>query len=177
MKKIPPILQVPLKFGAAASLLIIILLVFLYYIGKHPLLIPIFVDFRLLLLPIFIFLSIKEFRDYKNEKILQFWQGMFIGLVCYIVIGLLAGICIYIFSEIMEPEFLRDFIRISTQQLTENKEQFLEAIGPEAYNSALEKLPLTTSIDLAKDYFLKTIVIGVFFTIIISVILRKQPKT
>jgi hypothetical protein len=174
-RTLPPLVGVPLKFGIAGSVLIIILFVFLFYAGKHPLLISIVTDFRLILIPLFVFMSIKEYRDYRNNQVLHFWQGLIIGFNCYFVIGSLTAILILIFPN-FEPEFLNKYIDISTNQLINNKEQVISAVGENAYNRTLQKMPLTTSIDLALDYAMKTLLIGIPITIIISVLLRRQPK-
>jgi len=56
------------------------------------------------------------------------------------------------------------------------KDKVISAVGENAYNRTLQKMPLTTSIDLALDYAMKTLLIGIPITIIISVLLRRQPK-
>ena len=175
MKFNPDLFKVPLKFGAFGGLLLSILLLILFFEGKHPLLIPIIIDFRLLAIPIFVFLATKEFRDYKNGRLLQYWQGMFLGFLCYFAMGIATGIFILLFSAI-NSEFLSEFIRISMQQLVENKAEFIKSIGAESYEANLAKLPFTTALDLSIDYLLKTIVLGLLFTIIISVFLKRQPK-
>jgi hypothetical protein len=58
----------------------------------------------------------------------------------------------------------------------ENKAEFIKSIGIESYEANLAKLPSTTALDLSVDYLLKTIVLGLLFTIIISVFLKRQPK-
>jgi len=176
MKKFPELVKAPFKFGLYGGLLVIILIITLYYLNRHPLLIPIVFDFRMLLLPLFVYLSVKEFRDHGNEKILHFWQGIAGGFVCYSVIGFIASLFIFFFSWIIEPGFLKEFIEASHNQLTANREQFLKAIGEEAFQNTLDNLPFTRPIHLALDYFFKTMMIGILFTIIISVILRRSPK-
>ena len=168
--------KVPVKFGFFGGILLSVLLLILYYEDKHPLLIPIFIDFRLLAIPIFVFLATKEFRDYKNNRQMHYWQGMFLGFICYTTMGIVPGIFILIFNAI-NGQFLADFISISMSQLVDNKDTFIESIGQEAYDSNLAKLPSTTAFDLSVDYLAKTIVLGLLFTIIISVFLKRQPKT
>ena len=170
-----PMVTVALKYMAFGSLLSILLILALFYAQRHPLLMPPILDFRILIFGVFIFFSLKEFRDYLNGGILYFWQGMSVGMLCYLGMALLGSLFILIFGWI-EPGFLDSYIIIATSQLESNKEQFLEAIGKEAYNTALAELPLTTVTDLAVDYFLKSIPVGLFLTIIIAVILRRQPK-
>jgi len=169
------LIKVPVKFGAVGSLLLSILMLILFYMGKHPMLIPVIMDFRLVAIPIFVVLATLEFRDFKNQRKLVFWQGMLIGFVCYFSMGLGAGLFILLFS-LANPAFVTQFTDISTQTMIQNKEELLKSIGLEVYNANLAKLPSTTGYDLSVDYFFKTLIVGLFFTIIISVILRRQPK-
>ncbi|HZB13783.1 MAG TPA: hypothetical protein VE467_12175, partial [Chryseolinea sp.] len=56
--------KVSTRYGAAAGILAFILLLVMYYVGRHPLLTSPFLDFRILLFGIFIFFTLKELRDY-----------------------------------------------------------------------------------------------------------------
>ena len=72
---------------------------------------------------------------------------------------------------------MAEYIRVMTEQMTSNRELLIQNVGEEAYNQQMAKLPVTTAGALAGDYFLKSIIIGLFLTIILSVIMRRQPKT
>ena len=172
-----PVVKVPVRYALFASVLGTALTVVLFYSGKHPLLIPIIVDYRLLLLPLFLFFSIKEFRDVYNQRVLTFPQGMLAGLIMYAGMGLLIGLALFAFNAITNGAFVQDYVDTSYSQLIENRQKFLDAIGEEAYDRSLETTPFTSIFDLASDYFLKTCALGILFTIIISVILRKQPNS
>ena len=172
--KLSPLVKTPLKYGLIGGMLSALLITMLFYIDRHPFLIPIFLDFRLLLLPLFIFFATKEFRDYRNNKELHFWQGMSAGFVTYTSLGLFAGIYVLIFAGMIESDFVAQFVEISKSQLEANRESVVEAVGVDAYEKAVSSLPQTSAGDLAFDYFLKTLIIGMFVTIIISVILRRH---
>ena len=171
-----PVVSVPLRYAVIASVLGLVLTLVLYYSGKHPLLIPIVFDYRLLLLPLFLFFAIKEFRDVYHSGTMTFPQGMLAGFVLYAAMGLIIALSLLVFDAAVGGEFATEYIDASYQQLVDNKEQFIDAIGEEAYNTSLQTTPQTTILDLSSDYFLKTCALGVLFTIIISVILRKQPN-
>lgn len=171
--RIPTPAKVALKYGFFASVLVVALLIGLFYIDKHPLLIPIIYDIRIFLLAVFTFFAIKEFRDYRNGGELHFWQGMLIGMLIAISLGFFAALAIVIFGMV-EPEFLNSYLEIMLGQLQSSKEEIIQSVGEEAYQNTLENLPSTTITDLALDYYLKSVVIGLFLTIIISVILRRK---
>jgi len=73
--------------------------------------------------------------------------------------------------------FLPSYIEKLQQQMLGYREEIIRSVGVDAYTQQLTKLPSTSPLDLAGDYFLKSMIIGLFLTIIMSVLLRKQPKT
>ncbi|MEJ2004258.1 MAG: DUF4199 domain-containing protein [Cyclobacteriaceae bacterium] len=174
---IPPIVRVPLKYGFFGGLLAIIVLGFLFYFGSnHPQLFPVFLDFRILLFAVFIFFSIKEFKDYYQAGTLHFWQGMIVGITCYLSISIFVSIAIAVFGSV-EEEYVDRYVSEISAVLSENSTAIIEKVGEESFRTQMEALPLTTVYDLAIDYLLKSMFIGLFLTIIISVILRRQPKS
>ena len=174
MKRINPIYIVSIKYGGIASLLSIILFLILYYSGRNPLLIPAFLDFRILLFPIFLVFSIRDFKEYHNGGFLHFWQGFSIGLLVILIIAGMMSLFILILGSWIEPDFVSKFIQSSIDQIESAKEKITNAIGQEELTKVLEILPSTTLYDLALDYFLKSLPYGLFLTIIISLILRKK---
>jgi len=172
-----PLLLVPVKYGFIGSLLIILGLLVLYYLGRHPLLLNPVLDSRIPIYALIIFISFKIFKDQYNSGIMHFWQGMTMGMIAYIVMALGASLFIYIFSEISATNFLAEYVSIATDQLVTNKELFIETIGEKTYIATLAQLPTTQPIHLAVDYLLKSIPIGLFLTIILAVLLRRKELT
>jgi len=172
-----PLFLVPFKYGLVGSLLNIVALMVLYYLGRHPLLLNPILDTRLPLYALFIFVGLRVFKEEHNEGIMHFWQGMTIGMILYILMAILSGTFIYIFSEIEPTNFLLEYIRLATEQLVTNKEMFIESIGEKTYIDTIAQLPQTRSIHLAADYLLKSIPIGLFLTIILSVLMRNKIST
>lgn len=174
-----PIVSIPLKYGLIGSLLAVVLLLVLFYTGTHPLLIPTFFDYRIVLFALFIFFGIKEFKDFYNNRFLQFWQGMVIGIGIYVVIGLVVGLFLVAFASV-ETNFYDEYIAGTISGLELNKEQLLNqgkvTITEEQYNDQLEKLKNTPVSYLGIDYFIKSGVLGFFLTIILSVVLRRSEK-
>ncbi len=174
---VPVIVRIPLKYGFFGGLLGIAVMGILFYFGtNHPQLFPVFLDFRILLFAVFVFFSIKEFKDYYQAGILHFWQGMIVGITCYLTISLVISLGIAIFGSV-ESEYVGRYVSEITAVLEENREALIEKVGEESYRTQMETLPFTSIYDLAIDYMLKSMFIGLFLTIIISVILRRQPKS
>jgi hypothetical protein len=176
LKNLNPIHTVAIKYGSIATLLSIILFLILYYAGQNPLLIPAFLDFRILLFPIFLVFSIREFKENYNSGFLHFWQGFSIGLMVILIIAFLMSVFIWIFGSWVEQEFVSNFIQLSIDQIESARKKIQDAIGEEELTKVLEILPSTTLFDLALDYLLKSLPYGLFLTIIISLILRKKPN-
>ncbi|MEM7108822.1 MAG: DUF4199 domain-containing protein [Bacteroidota bacterium] len=176
MQYIKPLFKVAFKYAITASVLGIGLFLLLFYTGRHPLLIPILYDFRILLFGVFIYFSIREFKTYHNAGELHFWQGLLIGIFFYVLVGAVVGCVIGLFAT-LQPEFLSEYVQSNVLGLEMNKDQ-LTADGPvnmtEAeFNRQLELIKATGPATLGVDYFIKSCIIGFFISILLGVILRK----
>jgi hypothetical protein len=168
--------SVPIKYGSIAGLFGSALMIGLYYMDRHPFLIPVYVDSRLILFGVFIFFTLREIRDYRQAGILYFWQGIFASFIFTCTFAILSSLILIIFMWAV-PEFLSSYIALSVQQLKLLPPQVIESIGKDVYNRNLELLPATNLADLAFLYFWQSFMISLFISIILSVILRRQPKT
>ncbi len=170
-----PLVEISVRNGAIAGILGMVLFLILYYLGRHPFLIPIFLDFRIILFSVLIFFTLKEFRDYFQEGVLYFWQGMMMSLLFTIVFALIALPVIWGFG-VWKTEFVSSYISLTLEQIRTIPPEIVKRIGKEAYELNLKSLPLTRASDLTLLYFWQSFVISFFLSIIISVILRRQPK-
>jgi hypothetical protein len=171
-----PLVKISLRYGVLAGIIGSVLMVGLYYIGRHPFLIPVFMDFRIFLFGIFIFFTLRELRDVYQNGILYFWQGVFASFLFTLSYAILASVLLFLFIHFV-PAFLADYISLSIEQLRALPADVIQQIGKDVYVSNLEMLPATRSRDLAFLYFSQSFMISLFISIILSVILRKQPKT
>ena len=170
-----PLIKVPLVNGVIAGALGAVLTIVLYYLSSHPFLIPVYLDFRILLFGFFIFFTLKEFRDLHQEGILYFWQGLIASFIFVNVFGIVAGGIIWIFA-LTVPVFVSEYISQQLETLRNIPNEVIERIGKDVYDRNLELLPATNAFDLASLYFTQSLIIGFFISIILSVILRRQPK-
>ena len=170
-----PLFQVPLKYGTIAGVVGTILVIGLYYLGRHPFLIPVFFDFRIFLFGVFVFFTLKELRDYYYQGVLYFWQGVIGSFFFTVVFATVAAVGLAIFIAIV-PTFLTAYIGQSVEQLKGLPADVIERIGKDVYERNLALLPSTNGIDLALLYFTQSFMIAFFISIILSVILRRQPK-
>ena len=165
------LIAIPLKYGAIGGVLVILLYLVFYFLGKNPIIEIKLVD--ILLLAIFIFFCLKEFRDKYNHHELHFWQGVTGGMIAYFSIALISAAFILLLLVVIDPDITTNYIETRIELINENKENLIESINEQAYIDALEGVKKTTPLDLAVDDFLKKSIIGLFLTIIIAVILRK----
>lgn len=176
LNRIPPLVRVPVRYGVIGGVLGFILVIILYYIGRHPMLvIPVF-DFRVALFGVFMYFILKELRDYHFGGLLFFGQGMAASGIFVIVFGIIASTFIWIFSKNV-PGFVTEYVELLTNQLKSYPPETIEQIGGERFAESLAQLKSTTGADIAKLYFRNGIIIGFFISIVISVILRRQPQT
>lgn len=170
-----PLFRVSLRYGIIAGLLCTGFVISLYYMGKHPLLINPFVDFRILVFAVLLFFCLKEIRDFYQGGTLVFYQGMGGSLLFHASAGLVAGGGILVFGTLV-PDFLASYIRDFMDQIQTLPPETVERIGKSVIADNLKALPATTLANLALLYAWQTMVIGFFISIIISVVLRRQPK-
>jgi Protein of unknown function (DUF4199) len=175
-ERIPPLVRIPLKYGVLGGVLSIAFAISFYYLGKHPFLIPPFFDIRVLLIAIFLFFSLLEVRDYFFDGILFLWQGM-AGSLIYLGIMASIGMAGLMAFGTYNPDFVEAYIAQGIAQIKSIPPSSIEQIGQQAVDEVLKSLPKTTLHQMALKYTGQTFAIGFFVMIIISVILRRQPKT
>jgi len=167
-----PLILVCLRWGIIAGILTTILMITTYYIAVHPFMVAPFLDFRILIFAVFIFFALKEFRDYRQEGLLYFWQGLIGCFIVVFVSTLISSIGLYVFG-LFKPEFLTGYIEALTTYLKTFPPEAIEQIGKDVYERNLKALPATHLGDVILSYFLKGMLIGLFISIILSVILRR----
>lgn len=175
LNRLPVLVRVPTRYGLIGGVLGFVLVIILYYINRHPFVIPVFFDFRVALFGVFMFFILKELRDYHYGGLLFFWQGIAACGLFVITFAILASLLIWIFA-INVPGFVIQYVELATNQLKTFPKETIDQIGRDVYERNLALLPNTTGFDMAALYFVQCFGIGLFISIIISVILRRQPK-
>jgi hypothetical protein len=169
------LLFICLRYGVVAGVLAVIVSVTMFYLGRHPMLVSPFLDFRVLLLGVFIFFSLKEFRNHQ-EGVLYFWQGLLGGLCIVLLTTGIGSIGLLVFGSLVEG-FVAQYIEQMTTYLKTFAPDDIKRIGQDVYNRNLALLPTTNISTLVMTYFFQGLIIGFFVSIILSVTLRRQPKT
>ncbi len=170
------LIKVSLRYGILAAIIGSTIIMGLYYLGRHPFLIPVYFDFRIILFGVFIFFTLREIRDYYQNGYLYFWQGIFASVLFTTVYAIITSIILYLFITAV-PEFLNDYVDLSIQQLKSLPSDVIERIGKDVYLRNLALLPSTQAGDLVFLYSSQSFMISLFISIILSVILRRHPKS
>jgi hypothetical protein len=171
-----PIFRIPLLNGLIAGGLGTLFVIGLYYLNRHPLLIPVYLDFRIFLIGVFIFFTLKELRDVYYGGIFYFWQGTIASFIFISSFTMVASFGIFVFGNLV-PDFLSSYIKLEIDLIRHLPAEVTERIGKDVVERNLKLLPATNVSDLAVLYLSQSYLIGLPLSIILSVILRRQPKT
>lgn len=175
MKRPSPLISIGIRYGVIAGVLCGVLLMVMYYMGRHPLMVSPFMDFRVLLFSVFIFFSLREFRDSYQEGALYFSQGMICSFIFALVAGTISAVLLWAFCS-FDSTFIPSYVKAMTDYLNTFGAEDIERIGKDVFENTLQQLPLTTGKQIAGKYFIQSVMISFFVSIILSVILRREPK-
>lgn len=170
-----PIVKVSIKYGLICG----VMSVFAFYVqvlmGMNPLinLNSFFID--LIIFFGFIFFANKEFKDYRNDGFLHFWQGMTVGLIIIFSVGVIFSV----FSAtyyLINPDVFTEYVQNATKIFENQKELLLERMTEVEFNQRLVDLKATKISDLVITDFFKKVGVGFLVTPVVAVLLRKQSK-
>jgi hypothetical protein len=131
--------------------------------------------FGYLITPFTVFLAIKFFKEYSNDGYLSFSEGMSVGAVSFVLLALLSTGIIWGILESSSSLFSA----IQTAKwavLEKNKEVIISQVGLASFEVTQTNLKSMTAWDVALNDGIWKIIPGMFFSIIISIILRKNPN-
>lgn len=128
--------------------------------------------FSFAITPFFVGSGIYFYRFKLNKNRISFSEGMTIGFLIYFINALFTFLGIYLgllFSKGLFDNIKSNMMNI----LFEKKDEFINTLGIASYEKTHEEMLQLTIFDIAiTDFFFK-IAFGLFFSIIISLILRK----
>ncbi|GMQ30443.1 DUF4199 domain-containing protein [Algoriphagus confluentis] len=165
-------LKTAYQFGVLGGILSFLSFLVLSFVYEDPT--NLNLVFGYLITPIAIFLAIKFFKDYTNAGYLSFAEGMTMGFMTYFLIGSISAVTIWAFLS-FSPELFESIRESKWDVMQENKETILSQVGEDSYLATQKSLNLMSTWDVAFNDGLWKIIPGMFFSIIISIILRKNP--
>ena len=173
--KNPQIPRLSLRYGAVGGILAMLAFLVFFYLGQQPWrnIISFFLD--ILIVGLFVFLPIKDFKTNHNGGELRFYQGMTIGFISYAMLAFIFALFYGIFINYVVSDFLETFIASAKSDMQLRKELLMQSVeGDKAafFKQQLKELEEITRIDLISDAFLKKMLFGIFLTPIFAIILR-----
>jgi len=88
------------------------------------------------------------------------------------MIAVVAGLGIWLVLS-LSPEFFQEIKAAKVAVMDTNKDLIVGQLGQESFDFTYEKIKAMTALDIAVNDFIWKILPGLFFTIIISIILRR----
>jgi hypothetical protein len=170
-----PMVRVALKYGLIGSVLLVVPFLVLEYVMGAPLSGGSSILIDAILLLIFIFFAIKDFRDNFNQKILHFWQGMNIGFMVYGIMALTYAIFVLVYVNWQGEAFLNDHVAQAAEQMKATAERYPDTISEKQLQQGLTDLKNISALDLATKAFVGDLFVGFILTVVVSMILRKKP--
>ena len=161
------------KFGVIGGILCGIAFWVMYLLNAEP--VGMTLIFGYFITPVFVFIGIKNFRDNYNGGELLFGQGMTVGFFVYTIIAILSAIFVFISLQLM-PEILYQFREVNLALLDGRREEWIEQLNLQAFDTTRASIEEMSAYNVAMNDFLRKILPGLFYTIIISIIL-KQTKS
>ncbi|WP_200980186.1 DUF4199 domain-containing protein [Echinicola sp. 20G] len=160
-------------FGLAGGVLCLIAFWILYGIGLEPIDFTLF--FGCIITPVFVFIGMKSYRDNYGKGEMVFAQGMTVGFVIYSILAFVTALGIAVFLQLDQEIFLNH--KAEKIAWLQGQESYIsENVSQEAFQNALAENEKMSISDIALDVFLKIFMLELFFTIIISIILKRTKN-
>lgn len=129
---------------------------------------------NLVLSMLFVFFGIKHYRDKITGGQLSFGQGMKVGMLIVLIPALIFGIFDVFYVLVMDPDFMDKYYQHHLTQM----QQSMSATEFQAARASVESQKEMFSNPAVQFLvmFLTVFIIGVIFTVISSLILRRNVR-
>ncbi|WP_158861167.1 DUF4199 domain-containing protein [Lunatibacter salilacus] len=161
-------------FGFTAGILCVVGFLLMYLLEIEP--ISMVLVFGYIITPVFVFIGIKQFRDKFNGGELFFGQGMTVGFFVYTLMAVISATFIGVFIA-FEPEVFETFKSMNINLLNEKRDILVEQLNQQAFDETYVNIQQMTTWDVIMNDFLRKVIPGLFFTILISIILKRTLNT
>jgi len=129
--------------------------------------------FGYVITPFAVFLAIKFYKEFANEGFLSFAEGMTIGAVTYVLLALISSLIIWgILAS--SPSLFEAIQTAKWEVLEQNKEVIIGQVGQESFDLTQTNLKGMGAWDIAFNDGIWKILPGMFFSILISLILKEN---
>jgi hypothetical protein len=128
--------------------------------------------FSFIITPIFVGAGIYFYRFKIKQNQLSFAEGMTVGFIIYFVNAFVTFLGIYM-GLIFSKNLFENIKSNMMQVLIEKKQEIINTLGNPSYEKTYQEMLKLSIFDIAITDFIFKVAFGLFFTIIISIILRK----
>ncbi|KYG84841.1 DUF4199 domain-containing protein [Roseivirga seohaensis] len=170
----PKLTRISIKYGAVTALFTIIAFLVFYFMGLQPWrnLLSFLLD--IMVIVIFLFLALKDYKDNVGGGEFRFYHGMTIGFIVYVTTAAIFALFYLIFIYWGNPDFLSEYIKTAQEDLVNRKDMIVAALSEESYLEQYKMIANTTRSTLVFDVFIKKLLIGLVVTPVFSIILRSS---
>ena len=168
-------LKISLKYSILCGLFLIALFWISLRLGSNPLLELRHFIFDLIIYFVFIYFAAWEYKRYRNEGYLHFWQGMSIAFIVYLPAAVIFSMSLLLIFK-LDHSLMENYRQGAIAFLESKKDVLLSGISPEEYEERINDVKDVTVKELIISSGLKKVLAGFFVTPVVSIILRKKPK-
>ncbi|WKK87324.2 DUF4199 domain-containing protein [Marivirga arenosa] len=172
------LIKSPLRFSLIAIVFVVLMFVILIFLDKNPVVYSSNIIFIGPLLAIFLFFSVKIFRD-ANPDGLRFWQGFSIGMLYIIFFISYYAIILTIISYAFDVNYFDEYRELSVERVYAQKELILEKFDNKFFEESLLESRNQTNFDIILRLCRNFFGIGILLVPIVSLFMRtpeqKQP--
>ncbi len=170
----PKLTRLSFKYGAVTALFVIIAFLVFYFMGLQPWrnLLSFLLD--ILIIVVFLFLALKDYKDNVGRGEFRFYHGMTIGFIVYVTAAAIFALFYFVFIYWGSPDFLNEYIITAQADLVSRKDMIVTALSEESYLEQYEMISNTTRGVLVFDVFIKKLLIGLVVTPVFSIMLRSS---
>ena len=176
MKINPVLLKLSVKYGEIGAVLAALAFTTFFYIDLEPWrnLLSFILDS--ILISVFVFLAIRDFKINYNQNELRFYHGMTLGIGTYLMAAFGFAIFHSVFMFIIEPEFLSLYIETAKEEMINRQAMWVESFGQESFDERFLSIDEQSVLDVVYTTFLKKLPVGLLITPVFSVILRTRQS-
>jgi hypothetical protein len=166
--------QIGLRYGLIGGVFAILMFFIMIFMDKIPLVSMRLFDF--ILIPVFLFLSVKHFKEYANNGELRFWQGMTVTFFTYLILSLTSALFIYVYLTWFNYPLFEEFVQLQVDKIVLNREQIINQTSEAQYEQLLNGMQNSKVIHSAIDDVFKKAFVWLFISPVISLFMRTNMK-
>lgn len=160
----------PLRFSLIAIFFVVLMFFILVFLDRNPVIYSSNIIFIGPLMAIFLFFSVKVFRD-TNSDGLRFWQGFSIGILYTLLFTAFYAILLWVDANIFDTSHFDEYRTMITEKIVSGKEMLVDQMGEEGYQEYL-KSGESSNARIIGSLAVNNIIIGIVVTPLVSLFMR-----